>query len=128
MCLYLSRRREQFVNCFLTIGFFGFRYVLYNRDRSFDLLHNWYQIGFYNRLIFWRERRVGWICIHGCIDLFCSIILSGLRSRWIIPCVCAASSAAQICFTIWLSCSSPRGPCDWITCLRVVPSSSSITI
>ena len=38
-------------------------------------------------------------------------MFAGLRSRWMMPCSCAASSASAICFAIGSASSSGIGPC-----------------
>jgi len=55
-----------------------------------------------------------------------TLILAGLRSRWIIPCSCAASSARAICCAMGRASSSAIGP--WpIRSAKVGPSTNSIT-
>ena len=39
-----------------------------------------------------------------------TLMFAGLRSRWMIPCSCAASSASAICFAIGSASSSGIGP------------------
>ena len=55
-----------------------------------------------------------------------TLMLAGFRSRWMIPCSCAASSASAICFAIGKASSSGMGP-RAIRCERSSPSTSSIT-
>ena len=52
--------------------------------------------------------------------------LRGLRSRWMMPCPCAASSASAICFAIRSASSRTIGLCA-IRSASVGPSTSSIT-
>ena len=50
-----------------------------------------------------------------------TLMFAGFRSRWMIPCSCAASSASAICFAIGSASSSGIGPrairCDEIVAL-----------
>ena len=39
-----------------------------------------------------------------------TLILAGFRSRWMMPCSCAASSASAICFAIGSASSRGNGP------------------
>ena len=55
-----------------------------------------------------------------------TLMLAGLRSRWMIPCSCAASSASAICLAIGSASSSGIGPCA-IRSASVGPSTSSST-
>ena len=51
--------------------------------------------------------------------------LAGFRSRWMMPCSCAASSASAICLAIGSASSSGIGPCA-IRSASVGPSTSSM--
>ncbi len=53
-------------------------------------------------------------------------MFAGFRSRWTMPCSCAASSASAICLAIGSASSSGIGP-RAIRCERSSPSTSSIT-
>ena len=55
-----------------------------------------------------------------------TLMFAGLRSRWMMPCSCAASSASAICFAIGSASSSGIAP-RAIRCDRSSPSTSSIT-
>ena len=55
-----------------------------------------------------------------------SLIFAGFRSRWIMRCSCAASSASAICRAIGSASSSGRGPCA-MRSASVGPSTSSST-
>ena len=55
-----------------------------------------------------------------------SLIFAGLRSRWMIPCSWAASSASAICRAIGRASSSGIGPCA-MRSASVGPSTSSST-
>ncbi len=55
-----------------------------------------------------------------------TLMFAGFRSRWMIPCSCAASSASAICFAIGSASSSGIAP-RAIRCDRSSPSTSSIT-
>ena len=55
-----------------------------------------------------------------------TLMFAGFRSRWMIPCSCAASSASAICFAIGNASSSGIAP-RAIRCDRSSPSTSSIT-
>ena len=53
-----------------------------------------------------------------------SLMLAGLRSRWMIPCSWAASSASAISLAMGSASSTAKGPCA-IRSARVGPSTSS---
>jgi len=55
-----------------------------------------------------------------------SLMFAGFKSRWMIPCSCAASSASAICFAIGNASSIGIGPLP-IRSASVGPSTSSIT-
>jgi hypothetical protein len=55
-----------------------------------------------------------------------TLMFAGLRSRWMIPCSCAASSASAICLAIGSASSTGIAPCA-IRSASVGPSTSSIT-
>ena len=55
-----------------------------------------------------------------------TLMFAGFRSRWMIPCSCAASRASAICFAIGRASSIGIAPCA-IRCERSSPSTSSIT-
>ena len=55
-----------------------------------------------------------------------TLMFAGFRSRWMIPCSCAASSASAICFAIGSASSSGIAP-RAMRCDRSSPSTSSIT-
>jgi hypothetical protein len=55
-----------------------------------------------------------------------TLMFAGFRSRWTIPCSCAASSASAICFAISSTSSTGIGP-RAIRSASVSPSTSSIT-
>ena len=55
-----------------------------------------------------------------------TLMFAGLRSRWMMPCSCAASSASAICFAIGSASSSGIAP-RAMRCERSSPSTSSIT-
>ena len=55
-----------------------------------------------------------------------TLMFAGFRSRWMIPCSCAASSASAICFAIGNASSSGIAP-RAMRCDRSSPSTSSIT-
>ena len=55
-----------------------------------------------------------------------TLILAGFRSRWMMPCSCAASSASAICFAMGNASSSGIAP-RAMRCERSSPSTSSIT-
>ena len=53
-------------------------------------------------------------------------MLAGFKSRWMMACSCAASSASAICFAIGNASSIGIAPCA-MRSARVGPSTSSIT-
>ena len=55
-----------------------------------------------------------------------SLMLAGFRSRWMMPCSCAASRASAICFAIGSASSTGIGPCA-MRSASVGPSTSSNT-
>ena len=55
-----------------------------------------------------------------------TLMFAGFRSRWMIPCSCAASSASAICFAIGNASASGIGPFA-MRSASVGPSTSSIT-
>src|SRR5215471_2269023 len=55
-----------------------------------------------------------------------TLMFAGFRSRWMMPCSCAASSASAICFAIGSASSSGIGPCA-MRSASVGPSTSSST-
>jgi len=55
-----------------------------------------------------------------------TLIFAGFRSRWMMPCACAASSASAICSAIGSASSTGIAPCE-MRSASVGPSTSSIT-